>query len=360
MKRICEFLINAAGWTLLFVCIAAFGIAAAASADAMMDGSAASFLPGLELAVLFLVFAVAVHELGHAIAAKLAGWDVHLFALFGIAYLPKRGLIGRGGGMGMVLATPPLGGEWRKGWARYVFGGPLANFAVAALAALSMVFLRPHLADVAGGIAATSALTGIAALAPIRRAGSASDGAKLLDVARGRPPGEATRALSWLTGQVCDGIAPGQWDPALIHVLESGQVEPGLREARSAMVATYYLAVGDIQHAHTFLERSESDGPDGCADLRAFAIALVERDAGRADKVLDRVPPRARSYSFWRARAAILALRGQYDEARKAVACARDAIRKQREQPVRYDLDLFDIIERGEPLPMAFERAQAA
>jgi len=140
--------------------------------------------------------ATLVHELGHAIAAFIAGWRIIVFAVRPFLFhIPNRQFVtatksqfaGRAGYVAAVPADRDV--STIKRWALFIAGGPAASF----LFALYLVAIGKMLATMPAasahirvftaicfGFAIQSACTGLLTLLPRRRPGkSSSDGWKL-------------------------------------------------------------------------------------------------------------------------------------------------------------------------------------
>jgi hypothetical protein len=327
---------------------------------------------GFLLWIAFTTLAVLIHEIGHAGAARSVGWDVHLITVFWLSFRPRarrffvwpRG--SRDRGAGSVFATPARMEAWDKSWAVVLLGGPLANLlvAVVAYAALARFHFGPLWTGLGGGIAATQGVVGIANLVPFRWKAHRSDGAKLLAMILGKASNADQRALYRLHGLLIDGADPAGWSHDLIERVAQAHFTPSQDALRLGVLFNHYLSCGDLRRAHDLLEQARSSASYSLLPYQssyAFLIAMVERDADRAEAMLSLVPEKARAdFGYWRARACIHSLRGLHPQARESVAQAMLCAKKAGVRPDADDRKLFDAIERGEPLPFAFERAEAA
>ncbi|QWT20822.1 hypothetical protein KPL74_02145 [Bacillus sp. NP157] len=133
-----------------------------------------------------LGLAVAVHELGHFIAARRGGMWILSVRLGPLQFAPRR----RGwkmrvkraatrGALGSVSALPPLGKPWRPVFIRFMLGGVAANAVLIALLVVGMV-LTPTLHAKAGWVAAICVAVGpLVNILPFRH-GMDSDGLQAL------------------------------------------------------------------------------------------------------------------------------------------------------------------------------------
>jgi hypothetical protein len=327
--------------------------------------------------IAFATLAVLVHEIGHAVAARSVGWDVHLITVFRFSLRTKarRIFVWPGGsrdrGAGSVFATPARLESWDKSWAVVILGGPLANLLIASVAYAALVRLHPEpfRTGLLGGIAATQGAVGLANLLPFRWRTHTSDGAKLLGakllgLMLGKTSTADQRALHRLHGLSIDGADPSGWSRDLIERIAQARFTSPEDAIRFSVLFNHGLSRGDIRGAYDLIEQARNNASFGLLPYQsayAFLIAMVERDADRAEAMLSLVPEKARAdFGYWRARACVDALRGQHPQARESVAKALQWAKKSGARPDADDRKLFDAIERGEPLPFAFERAEAA
>jgi hypothetical protein len=368
----------AIAWAIaIHVAAALLSFAGGAVAAAALVGQYSQAMPLLSLVFffVFLAFCVLVHELGHAVGARLMGWRIHLIVVGWIAFRvkPRKFTIARRQSdprrSGWVLATPGPNMDWNRGWPAILIAGPLSNVALAGATIIAAWLFGGRHQQEAGfcnGIALVSLTMGLSNLIPMRgRKGDWNDGGKLLDIIRGRRVSETTQILTKFIGLRYDGIHPGSWDPALVHQLEAVTPQDHDGASRDLFLLNYYLAQGDIARAHATLERSEFAKREKSPDIaitRAFLIGLVERDAEKAGQILDTVPQISyeNSFQYWRAMAVVLGLRGQASDAREAVDRARAAATTSGASPDQDDMLLFSAIENGDPVPSSFSRPVAA
>jgi Zn-dependent protease len=348
-----------------------FCIAAMTSAYEILDHSRNFQGLGIVLAPLYVAFCVVVHECGHVIAARLCGWNIHLISILGLAYRPaarrfERTSRGWGARSGFVFATPRDDGGWDRSWAGVLLGGAAANFAGAGIL-YALIVTAPigrHLAAVAGALALCSLTMGFANLVPFGRGPHRkSDGGRLLDMLLGRKFSAQTRDAFRMTGLIHDRIPVERWDTALIARMECAQPDPHFDVTRIGVLLNYHLTRGDVRRARDIMERwaEANPVPESFVVTRAFLIAIVERDADKAEKILAAAPQAERkaSFHYWRAEAAILALQGRHEAARMAAAQARASAAKQALIPDADDEFLLSAIERADPLPDHFAREAA-
>lgn len=294
--------------------------------------------------VMALVFAtamltVAVHEIGHASAAALMGWRVSVIAVSGLTVWPQPlrfhlGVPAFGGFGGGILAVPPREGAWRRQYSLLMLGGPLGNFALAALALLLLTAapggpIWHRYLEVAALLSAAMGLLNLVPFVTLR--GGTSDGKKALDALRGKdlePFGHETRLFE----EVVNCKPPPAWDPALIRDIES-DVAAGRNSATGDMLL-YSLALSRRQFpaARAALARAVKKlGPiDTLKVEEAFLKAYVDRDAAAAAQMLSRMSRRRlRGYSnYWRALGAAQILTGKTADAARSLKKARSLLKR--------------------------------
>jgi hypothetical protein len=317
---------------------------------------------GLLLAAVFVVMLIVIHELGHALAAWSVGWDVHIIGVLRLHFFPAgqefrdvREFAPPDVG-GFVFATPAQPEAWNgAGYVFFVFGGPLANFTVAAVGFAGLALANPYFSAAPGLIAAfstSSFFAGLANLVPLRIKAAHSDGWLLFDHLRGRRRSLLSHAQARMMGLTHDRVPPRRWDTALAErILDESRDPYWLLRAANIFLAQGVPAqtLAAMRAAHR-AEPSVRTPPA----IMAFLVALVERDTAAARQVLAECGDE-RGYDFeaLRALAVILAVEGRRDEARAVVAKARLFDGKGDED----DKVLLSAIEEGRDLPTRFAAA---
>ncbi|MFZ5638997.1 MAG: site-2 protease family protein [Pseudomonadota bacterium] len=205
------------------------------AAHAFLKSGLAGFdvaLPGamamVSIAAIF-VFAVAIHEGAHALAADRVGLTVANGRLFGFEFIRRRDgwsvRWSRAGKqpLGFVVAYPLAGFPGRRAFMTFIAAGPLANLlcAAAALAIAWFAESQPW-RDLLIGFAAVQAAPGLASLVPSMECGYASDGASLLRWWRGIPEDDPGIVLMRLNGLCFSGVRAEDLPQADIDALERG------------------------------------------------------------------------------------------------------------------------------------------
>jgi hypothetical protein len=287
-------------------------------------------------AVLAAYFGIVVHEVGHLIGGLMARFRFYLFVAGPLRVQRdldsgrvsvglNRSFSMAGGLAGMI----PIGTDaMRRRLAMLVAGGPLASFALAAIAgALVSLGSLPLLARNACAVTAViSAALGLATLIPMRNGGFASDGARLLRLLRGGPAADREAATMPLVALSLAETPPREWPRDVVekavalrdgtpeecyasflayhHALDSGDVAMAAR--RMARVAALIPATPRASHPGLHLEA-------------AFFAGAYQRDAASARRHLAAIPANAfgiRPYDRARAEAAAALAEGDLVRAR--------------------------------------------
>lgn len=330
----------------------------------------AKLLIGVLITIVYFIISVFVHEIGHAIVARLVGWRVHLIAVGSWTFLPRRKKIfrmSRNSGSndlaGWVLATPPQESGWDKGTIPFFFGGAAGNLLSGVLLiflALAMYEEEFHYSVVLIGLAASSVLVAAANLVPTSRRGAwRSDGGHLWEAIKGESWPDRERRIARLYGAAFDGIPIEEWDASALkdfvnETPSDGGIDP--------LLISYAFAMADLATAKVVLDRYLKANSGSSLDYQcmyAFVIAMTDRDALRASKVLEKLPNHLvkKSFSFWRAKAVTAHLLEKRVEALEAVRKARHFAGKIGASPDGDDELVFHAIEQDETLPHFEPRA---
>jgi len=289
-----------------------------------------------------LYVAVALHELGHLIAGKLAGHRVYAYVAGPLWVTPRRPWVSLrwralGAGIGgMVVAVPPPGRDkGRAAETAFLLGGPLANLLTggAALPAARLVdgAARPVLDAVLLGFGGLSLLLGLVNLLPLRLVASALTDGRAIWVlwrARGRDAAEGRlmRLVRRAAGLSLAGVRPRDWDPDLVAALaDAPDVAGPAGGAASLMLYAVAVDRGDLAGADVHLWASEAryGTPNSTLNVeRAFLDATLR---GHVDDAVRRrlakpgpglIEPHARL----RAEAAVALADGDVAAARRLAA----------------------------------------
>ncbi len=324
-------------------------------------------LTDLVLGLLFLLVSVALHEVGHLLAGRIAGCRIHLFALGPIRLRwegrsPRLSFnwADRVAG-GFVVASPPMRRSVILPIAVLIAGGPglnllLASFALGLYQAVPKggALRQPSLL-----FAIISLLTALIALNPFRR-GLASDGLRLWRLWRGGPPAERDAALFTLTGLDHRGVRPARWPADLLaRCLEPADAST---DEAAARIMAYYAALdrGEPVTAAVHLERAIAVIEKQPRSVRApyyleaaFAAAFIHADADRAEAYLRQAEDALdiEPYVWLRCEAALLLSQAQPTAALERLDLALALLARKQERTGTDHLEarlLRDLHARGE------------
>ncbi len=295
-----------------------------------------SFLPGLALVLLALFIEILGHELGHFIAGSLCGkklrfhvgpfeWSVRN-GKWEFELRPKLLL------SGSVAMVPPNLENFRRRKIIGTSGGPIASLSMSLISLASLLnakYASWHISwYLLAVITTVSSLSFLLNLIPQRTKFFYSDGAQLYQVLSNGPWGKVHLALGMVTTSLLSQIRPRDWNIALIN-----EAADFLRTGREGMLlrlfaSHHYLDSGDIAAAVTSMKAAESlfdaHTIPKPADFYAgfvFFNALYARDVSAAEawwlklQALEGIDYDA---DYWRARASIMWLRGNFEDARQA------------------------------------------
>lgn len=292
---------------------------------------------GLILFQLAIQVSTLIHELGHFGAGWASGMTLRRFQAG-----PFQWAIGRGrwhfhfrlkefygGGVGMV--SPTLS-NLRGREAFLIMGGPAASLTLAAAATTAALAAKAQPWEPAWAFLSMCAAMGwvsfITNLIPFRKAASYSDGAQLYQLATGGEWAHFHLANAMAASSLMTPIRPRDFHLTTIRraadFVKEG--EQGLRLRLFACL--HYLdtdripeAISSMQSAEGLYDPSAFDKPeDICAEF-VFLNAFHKRDLAAAElwwrriEALDKIDYDA---DYWRARTALLLLKGEREEAREA------------------------------------------
>jgi hypothetical protein len=309
------------------------------------------------LGALFVAFGV--HEAGHLLAGRLAGFRFGLVAVGPVC-------VARSGDRLCVRWLPPW--HWgpfavaypltaehistRAAW--YAAGGPLASL-VFALISAAWMWAMPGTASRLYGtlLTLTSACVFVATAQPFGTgAGVPSDGGRVWALLRGKSAGRSTAALLALDGLDEAGVRPRDWDSVLVQ--EAAQVNSPPAYALSAATAMLRRAqdTGDAAAARAEIDRIRrvySQVPrwlraDAAAET-AFWLAFFEKDAVAARGFLrDAHGPLVAGHRRLRAQAAVLARSSDLAAAEVALEHASAALGQSLGNASPLDLELIEAV----------------
>jgi Zn-dependent protease len=256
--------------TLLFLA------ASAALLLALPRGSREAFIAASIIALhLGLGLTVVLHEVGHLLAARSAGFR---FVLFGAGPLRVRregprlriGTADRWLPLGMAVSVPLTMHRLERRIARMLLGGPLANLITggAALAGTAAVYPALSVSEL-DGLAMLGVWTlfytgvfgvalGVLNLLPLSEEGLMSDGARLRLLRRGGPEAERWSAAWIIFARATGGERPSAWDPELL-ARATAIPDASIDDGGAALLAyEHAMDRGDLDVAERYLERARA------------------------------------------------------------------------------------------------------
>ena len=203
--------------------------------------------------------AIFTHEAGHLCAGMLAGMKP-IFLLAGplkVSFensklnIHLNKVFSTWGGL--ALATPREGSNRKWSLPTMIAGGPLASLILALVAGIVTYQLTGWYRLPIGILAIISLLISVATLLPIRAGGFDSDGAQLLQLARGSSIAKAKHMISIVVGESIAGVRPRDWSTKLLEEAISEVSDPLMR------VSAYFM-----------LAESAEDGDDQKKTMQAY------------------------------------------------------------------------------------------
>lgn len=248
-------------------------------------------VPVALLATLLMLWPnIVLHEAGHAVAGIARGLRPIAFGIGPLRW--ERGLSrwrfrmgGRVGGIAGFASLLPQGerGLSRLDQAVYLAGGPLANFATAALAvaALPMAADSPGLAGFALGTGAGAAFLGLMNLVPFHSQGWRSDGRGLLDLLRRTPEAALQQRIHHLLALNMAGVRPRDWPEALLPQPIDTPTSPMLAANGDLLRLAWAMDRGDRAVATAAARRATAAFPAFPQALRPHVAVALAGHAAR-------------------------------------------------------------------------------
>lgn len=292
--------------------------------------------------------AIAWHELGHALAGRLAGFRLYLFAA-GPLRIDRLGHslhfsfnrdIRLWGGVAASIPPPdalPSPAQLQRAMLRMVAGGPIFSLLGALVLLPAAWLLQPLSINAAGLLAITGFLSFAIALAtciPSRAAGFLSDGARILQLLRKGPEAAQWCSLAALSS-LSTTLRPRDWPPALIDEIAAippcsydGLMALWIRHNHHADREQWDLARTLLHQALDLLDHWPASTRGLLHLSAAFLFATRDRDpaAARHHFTLAAKPGLLSRDDLAPIEAAVLAAEGRRDEALAAADRAETAL----------------------------------
>ncbi|MFP7723436.1 hypothetical protein [Lysobacter sp. A3-1-A15] len=306
-----------------------------------------SFGPGHMLALLgWLVLAVVVHELGHLVGGRMAGMRPLMIAAGPVRLtrtvagwrLSRHSL--RHGLLGFVSMLPDMSRPFVPQLRWLAAGGPLASLACVALSAALAASLDGAMRFHALAFMAVSALVLAMTAIPMRAGGIETDGAQLLDLARGGRGTQIKALVMGLTAQSLAGTRPRELDPRLLAdamalAASDTPINPAMRAFPSLMAALHADDSGDTPARDRHMAHVAVLATEMQPAMRAqFALELAWHAAMRGDVAAARgwrehaAGGVADTCDRQRIDAAIAVLEGDVEGARRSIHLARAGLQR--------------------------------
>jgi hypothetical protein len=252
----------------------------------------------LLLGVILLWCTLILHELGHWIAGRLAGFRAVMFSAgpLLITREPDRLRVSPGSlaAFGAFVALVPVGTEHlARRTMVMIAGGPAASLIGTGLGSAAWAgFSSSRAAVFALVFALMSLVTAVFTLWPSTAAGAPSDGLRLGRLWRADPDGARELALIALAGESFAGIRPREWSEVWIRRAIEDTEDVHVRTAGRLVAYHHALDSGDVEAARAVL---------GALLLELPAVPSTERSRVLLDAACflayhDRDPDRARAF----------------------------------------------------------------
>jgi hypothetical protein len=286
----------------------------------------------LQIAILLCV---TVHEFGHV----LAGWASHMklrsleIGPFRLAH--KRGkwkfeLVASLGGMTGMAPTRLT--NVRGCSAFFALGGPVASLALAAVSCIAALTAKGHFWEPSWAIfsmmATIASVDFMVNLIPQKPEAHYSDGARIYQLVTNGPWAHVEQAFSMVASTLVTPRRPRDYDIEVIRAAGNFLTKGDRAMLLRLFSCLHYLDLGRIPEAMESLEAAEKlyenvtlqSGAGICAEF-VFINAIFKRDRAAAELWWQRLQAQRRidqDAEYWQARAGLLWIQGQTDEARQA------------------------------------------
>jgi Zn-dependent protease len=324
-------------------------------------GSGIAFFATYLVFPAFSLMSVFIHEIGHALAAWVVGWQVHAINVWGMSYLPTRPSfvfepqVSRDDIGGFVFATSPLSADWARGQVIFILGGPLANLMVAVGCGLASKQMEGGLAAVFWAFATFELVTCIYNLWPNSQLdGFTSDGRSLLAIARGYRPAPLTLAMDQTTALHYNDTDYSVWLNNVSKISGIDLTDPQQAFALYRGLYSVALSRGDVNGACDIWHANLANHADlDYSDKLSHALCLVLSGKGttQARETLDAIPlfPNV-AFDWWRAKVAVELEEGNFQLSKEAAHNAERAAVLMRMKPDKDDRALFRAAKLGKKL----------
>jgi hypothetical protein len=329
----------------------------------------------LQIAILICV---SIHELGHV----LAGWASHMklrsleIGPFRLAH--KRGkwkfeLAASLGGMTGMAPTRLT--NVRGCSAFFALGGPVASLVLSAVSCIAALTAKGHFWEPSWAIfsmmATIASVDFMVNLIPQKPEAHYSDGARIYQLVTNGPWAHVEQAFSMVASTLVTTRRPRDYDIEVLRAAGNFLTKGDRAMLLRLFTCLHYLDLGRIPEAMESLEQAEKlydnvalqGGAGICAEF-VFISAVFKRDRAAAELWWKRLQAQRRidqDAEYWQARAGLLWIQGQTEEARQA--CERGyalALELPSAGAYEYTRSGFDVLRNalnepppGAPAPLA-------
>ena len=286
----------------------------------------------LQLAILICI---AVHELGHVLAGWASDMKLRSFQVGPFRWFHRRGkwkfklVAGMGGVTGMA---PTRLTNVRGRSAFFTFGGPVASLVLAGVSCIAALTAKSHFWEgswtLLSLIATVASVDFMVNLIPQKPETNYSDGARIYQLVAYGPWAHVEQAFSMVASTLVTSRRPRDFDVDVIRAAGSFLARGDRGMLLRLYSCMHYLdtgqvteAVASLQEAETLYEGIAVQSPAGICAVFVFLNAIFKRDRAAAELWWQRLQAQRNidyDAEYWQARASILWLQGQTDEAHAA------------------------------------------
>jgi len=294
-----------------------------------------------------LAAVLAVHEAGHWIGGRLAGFRFLVY-IVGPLRIERRGEgieVGWNRSLalsgGLRVMTPVDDVDLPRRVSRMVAGGPAASLMLTLLASLlGMALLGHPFAAVMPVLSVLSALIFVATVLPIKTGHFYTDGARLMMLRHGGPEAERWCAMMALLGVAMGPVRPREWNPGLVQAMLRHLDESYDGLGALMMAFQWSLDRGKIEEARHWLDQALAKRALWPKPFRASILleaAYFHSLYGGERQKLRNWLEEARGgvmiepYTRFRAEAAVAMAEGRNEEAQLLIQEARHVLARESE-----------------------------
>ncbi|HEX4593743.1 MAG TPA: M50 family metallopeptidase [Bryobacteraceae bacterium] len=289
----------------------------------------------VEIQIAVLV-CVAIHELGHVIAGWASYMKLRSLEIGPFRWAHKRGkwkfkLVPRLGG-GVTGMAPTRLANVRGCSAFFTLGGPVASLVLAGVACIAALTAKGHFWQGAWSllslVATIASVDFVVNLIPQKPETNYSDGARIYQLVTNGPWAHVEQAFSMVASTLVTSRRPRDFDVEVIRAAGNFLVRGDRGMLLRLYSCMHHLDTGEVPQAIVSLEEAERlyegtavQSPAGICAVFVFMNAIFKRDQAAAELWWQRLQAQRNidfDAEYWQARAGLLWIQGQGDEARSA------------------------------------------